>query len=175
MRDRAGKCATMTRPSDAHARRPDRRRRHAVLRDQALRARCDSGKADGGGIRAEDGIDVLEERVADDPRWPTGAAARASASGAGPGVLEDRSETLAVRDLGQLEVARGDGPCLAAESERDVDVRRAGCGVILSALIRGQRCGDTHGRYNTHRNCQCQRRHWESTHRWQRLERQVRQ
>jgi len=91
------------------------------LCDQGLRARRELGKAYGRRVGAEDAVDVLEERVADDPR---GSDAVRSARGE----REDGSETLAARGLLQSEVIRGDGPRLAAEGERDVDVRGAGCG-----------------------------------------------
>ena len=98
MRGRAGqRGAPATIARDAHARRADRSRWHAVPRDGALCARRERCKADRGGVRPEDGVDVLEERVSDDPRWP-GAAAL------GRGGHEDGAETLAVRYLGQSEV-----------------------------------------------------------------------
>jgi hypothetical protein len=57
----------MSRARDAHARRPDPGRRHAVLHDRGVCARGERGKANGGGVSPEDRVDVLEGRVTDDP------------------------------------------------------------------------------------------------------------
>jgi hypothetical protein len=70
------------------------------------------------GFAPEDGVDILEELVSNDPPWPA----------AGPRKYEDGPDTLAARGLGRFKVVRGDGPCLAAERDRDVGGRRVGCG-----------------------------------------------
>jgi len=118
------------------------------LGDQALRVRGELGKAYGRRVGAEDAVDVLEERVSDDP---CGSDAVRSARGE----REDGSETLAVRELLQFHVVRGDGPRLAAEGERDVDGRRAGYGetVWVNKRLTGE-CVTTYGTHNTPRDCQ---------------------
>jgi len=75
----------MSRARDAHARRPDRGRRHAVLYDRGVCAWRERGKANGGGVSPEGRVDVLEECVTDDPLWP----------GAGPRKHEDGPDTMA--------------------------------------------------------------------------------
>jgi hypothetical protein len=84
------------RASDAHADGPDRRCRHTIYGDGTLYAWCECGKADGGRVRPEDRVDVLEEGIADDPPWPI----------TGSGIHENGPDTLAARDLRQLEVDR---------------------------------------------------------------------
>ena len=83
-----------------------------------LRIRRESSKADGSRVRAEDGVDVLEERVSNDP-------CRSDAVGAAC-EREDGPETLGARLLLQFEIGRRDGPGLTAKRERDVDGGRAG-------------------------------------------------
>lgn len=117
MRDRAGQrgipvAIPFTGASaDAHWRRSDRWRWYATCCGQVLCVCRKCGKADGRRVCPEDGVNVLEERIADDPLWAVVVTAAATARR----ILEDGPETLAVRDLGQFEVIRGDGPCLAAE------------------------------------------------------------
>ena len=115
MRDRAGQrgiAIPFTGASaDAHGRRSDRRRWYATCCGQVLCVCRKCGKADRRRVGPEDGVDVLEERIANDPLWGVAVAATAAARR----ILEDGPETLAVRDLGQFEVIRRDGPCLAAE------------------------------------------------------------
>ena len=112
---------------DAHAHRSDCWRWHTTLRGGALCVWRQCRKADGGRIRPENGVNVLEECVADDPLWAGVVDTIAATTTTGRRVLKDGPETLAVRGFGIFKIVRCDGPCLAAERERHVNGRRAGC------------------------------------------------
>jgi hypothetical protein len=111
----------LPRASDARAHGADRGRWQTGCGHRALDVRCERGESDGGWVSAEDRVDVLEERVADDPRDLAAAAAALRSV-----KLEESAETLAVRQFGQLKVVRRNGPTLAAEGQGDVNGGRAG-------------------------------------------------
>jgi hypothetical protein len=80
-----------TRASDAHwhTHGPDRRCQHTIFSHGTLYACCECSKADGGRVRPEDRVDVLEEGIANDPPWPI----------TGPGIHENGLDTLAAQDM----------------------------------------------------------------------------
>ena len=78
------------RAADARVHGADRGRWYTGRGHRALDVRCERREPDGGWASAVDRVDVLEERVADDPRDRAAAALRTAK-------LEETAEALAVR------------------------------------------------------------------------------